>query len=370
VVTHLRPTLPGAALSDARLLETGGLGLALALPPGRLMEGWSLDPSTGAVQLLMDAMPAAQLAFAPDGRHLAVIGSEVGPPSPREASEWVGSASVGQPAPTLDVVWMFDAGAASSAPEAAWRAPLESNEHLSDVSWSPRADRLLVFASQPLGAGARRSRAWFVDADGQHAEAVLTLPSDIVPGTAVWSPDATHVAFIAHAGQVNALCLLGADGAFSYLADLDASGQPPLGYPPLSWSPDGQRMVFIAPHQHPPGVAFDWLAPAAQHAVFLASVDQPTSPTALADTTLDQVTWREDGQLLGLWRAGPDAPLGIRLLDDSAERSQDVVQLPFKPGSVYASTWDLPHAELLVSSRNATGGNDYWLARLGAEDDR
>jgi Tol biopolymer transport system component len=317
----------------------------------------------------MDAMPAAQLAFAPDGRHLAFVGPDVGPPSPpRDLNASVDS-SVDHATPRLSVVWLFDAVASGSAPGAAWRAPLESNEQLSDVSWSPRGDRLLVFASQPLTGGARRSRAWFVDADAQRADPVLSLPSDVAPGTAVWSPDGMHVGFIAHAGQVNALCLLGVDGSFSYLADLDPSGSPPLAYPPLSWSPDGQQMVFIAPQQHTPGVAFDWLAPAVQHAVFLANVDQPT-PTALTDTTLGQVTWREDGQLLGLWRPGPDAPLGIRLLVQAGERSQDLVQLPFKPGAVYGSSWDLSHAELLVGSRNAAAANDYWLVRLGVGGER
>ena len=52
------------------------------------------------------------------------------------------------------------------------------------------------------------------------------LPSDIVPGTEAWSPDGTHVAFVAHAGQVNALCLLGIDGSFRYVADLDPSAHP------------------------------------------------------------------------------------------------------------------------------------------------
>src|SRR4051794_15979594 len=76
-VTHLRPTLPGAVLSDVRLLETGELGLAMLLPPGQQMEAWSLDPRSGAVQLIMQATPGAHLAFAPDGRHLAYLGPDV-----------------------------------------------------------------------------------------------------------------------------------------------------------------------------------------------------------------------------------------------------------------------------------------------------
>jgi hypothetical protein len=47
---------------------------------------------------------------------------------------------------------------------------------------------------------------------------------------------------------------------------------------------------------------------------------------------------------------------------------QDVVQVPLKPSSTYAALWDLAHAQMLISSRNVAGGNDYWLVRLGVED--
>jgi hypothetical protein len=126
-------------------------------------------------------------------------------------------------------------------------------------------------------------------------------------------------------------------------------------------------MVFVAPHQHAPGVAFDWLEPATQHAVYLSTLE-PSAPTLLADTAVDELTWREDDQFLGLWRAGADAPLGVRLLNTAGTRSQDVVQLPLKPGSTYSSVWDLAHGQLLISSRNVGNGNDYWLVRLGVED--
>ena len=195
----------------------------------------------------------------------------------------------------------------------------------------------------------------------------MSLPSDLAPGTEAWSPDGSHVAFVAHAGQINALCLLGTDGSFRYLADLDPSSSPPLAYPPLSWSADGQRMVFVAPHQRAPGVAFDWLAPATQHAVYVSTL-KPAAPTLLADMALDEVSWREDDQLLGLWRAGPDAPLGLRLLNPVGARIQDVVQVPLKPGSTYASLWDLANAQLLISSRNGANANEYWLIQLGVED--
>jgi hypothetical protein len=126
-------------------------------------------------------------------------------------------------------------------------------------------------------------------------------------------------------------------------------------------------MLFVAPRQRTPGTAFDWLAPATPHAIFEATLEQAT-PTLIVDNAPDDVTWREDGQMLGLGRAGPDAPLAIRVLSRSGTRSQDLVQLPLKAGRQYAATWDLPHAQLLVTSRGATTANDFWLVRLGLEE--
>jgi len=366
-VTRLRPTLPGAVLSDVRLLETGELGLAMVLPPGQQIEAWSLDPSSGSVQLIMNAMPGAHLAFARDGRHLAYLGPDVGPLRAASDTTYDASDTVDQAPRNMRVLWLFDAANGASAPLAGWRAPLEATEHLVDVSWSPQTDRLLVIANRSLTGGARRSRAWFVDADGRRAEPAVTLPSDVAPGTATWSPDGTHVGFVAHAGQINALCLLGNDGSFRYLADLDPSPGPPPAASSLSWSPDGQRLLFVAPRQRTPGTAFDWLAPSTQHAIFQAALDQGT-PTAIVDNAPDAVTWREDGQMLGLGRAGPDAPLSIRVLSRSGTRSQDLVQLPLKPGPQYGATWDLSHARLLITNRGASAVDEFWLVRLGMEE--
>jgi dipeptidyl aminopeptidase/acylaminoacyl peptidase len=366
-VSRLRPPLPGASLADVRVLQDGELALAVALPPGRQIEGWRLDPRSGALVPVMDIGVGGRLAFAPDGRHLAYLGSEVGPPRGRESATY-GSGSGAAP---LGVLWWLDADMPAAAQATGWRAPLEPGEQLEDVSWSPRADRLLVTASQLLSEGARSTRVWLVGADAQDAHLALSMPSELVPGTESWSPDGQHVAFVAHAGQVNALCLLGLDGAFRYVADLDPPRDAPPSYPPATWSADGQRMLFVAPHQHLPGVAFDWLHPAAQHAVYVALLDQPT-PAALMETFADQVTWREDGQLLGLWRAGSDSPLSIRLLTGPSGSGQGLVDLPLEPAAEYAAVWDLQRADLLVAAREpgSRDGTAYWLARLGAEADQ
>ena len=359
-VSRLRPALPGAVLADARVLDDGQLGLVITLPPGDELEAWRLDASSGALEQLLPAVVAQRLAFAPDGHRLAYLGREVGP-WPSASLRGVASSAGGQPPP--GVVWLVSE--ASSA--VGWRAPLEPTEQLVDLSWSPDAQRLLVIASQPFSGGQARSRAWLLDADARHAEAILSIPSPVVPGTAAWSPDGTHVAFVAHAQQVSALCLLGTDGSFRYVADLDASSTVPLEYPGVAWSADSQRLLFVAPKQHLAGAAFDWLTPETQHALYQATLDQPT-PIGLADTRLDQVMWREDGQLLGLWRPASDSPLRIRLTDPAGGAGQDLLELPLQAGAQYAAAWDLARAQLLVASRTAAGGTEFWLARLGLED--
>ena len=368
-VTRLRPALPGARLEDVRVLEDGSLGLSVALPPGRELQAWRLDPLTGGVEAVVDSgIAGARLTFASDGQHLAYLGPEIGPPWRRDVSTSFGSSE-----PMLGVLWLVERHSTEQpVGTRAWRAPLEPGEELTDVSWSPARNRLLVIASELLQGGVHRTRAWFLSTDLQQTVAALSIPSEVVPGSESWSPDGQYVTFVAHAGQVNAVCLLGLDGTFRYVADLDQSdGSPPAGYPPVAWSSDSQRMLFVAPRQHPPDVAFDWLQPQAQHAMYVASVDRPT-PVALTDTLADQVTWREDGQVLGLWRANSDTPLSIRLLNDSGGSGAGLLDLPLKIASTYTAVWDLSHANLLIAAHDSAFGSAtaYWLARLGVEADQ
>jgi hypothetical protein len=359
-LTRLRPALPGATLADARLLDDGRLGLAIALPPGRQLQAWRLDPRTGGLESVLADIAGPRLTFSPDGRALAYVGADIGPPR-----ELPGPG--GWPTSAERVVWLMRA--AATAPDAAWRAPLEPAEHLTDASWSPRAERLLVVSSQSLSGGAEQSRLWFVDAEAQPARLALSLPSDVVAGSETWSPDGQHVAFVAHAGELNALCLLGLDGSFRYLADLELSSSP-LGFPRAAWSGDGQRLLFVAPRQHPPGAAFGWLQADAdaQRTLFVVDLADP-SPLALQDTSVELATWREDGQLVGLGRSAPDAPLSLRRLSPSGSSSGPLLELPLTPAGAYAATLDAASGRLLVAARSSAGGVDYWLAQLGLEDD-
>jgi len=360
-VRRLRPTLPGASLSDVRVLADGELALSIALPATRQVQVWRLEPQSGALQPLLTDGASTRVAVTLDGQQVAFIGYEVGPPAYGGAPS-----SFDTEQPTM--VWLVRATA--WAPLVGWRAPLLPGEFIVDVSWSPTADRLLVVTSQSLGGTAVRSRIWFVDSLAQRAQEVLTLPSEVVPGADTWSPDGQRVLFLARAGALNALCLVDLQGEFRYVADLDPTPVAPLAYLPVTWSADSQRLLFVAPHQHPPGVGAGWLQADMRHALYQADVADPT-PTLIGDTEADLAVWREDGQLMGLRRAPNDGALDLRLLGNSGS-SQQLLELPLKPlaGAAYAAVWDTVRARLLVASPAPSGGTDFWLAILGFEPER
>ncbi len=357
---RLRPTLPGAVLSDVRLLSSGELALSITLPVGRQVQAWRLDPRSGALRPVLTDATGTRVAVAPDGQRVAFVGYELGPAP-------FGGDPTGYGSVQASIVWVVSA--TPWAAGAGWRAPLGPGEQLVDVSWSPASDRLLVVTTQALG-GATRSRMWFVEPDELQAREILSLPSEVVPGSDVWSPDEQRVLFLARAGALNALCLLELQGDFRYVADLDPTPVSPLAYPRATWSADSQRLLFVAPHQHPPGGGSGWLQSDPRHALYLADVADPT-PALIGDTDVDQAVWREDGQLMGLGRAGNDGSLDLRLLGASGS-SQHLLELPLKPGSSlpYAAVWETARARLLVANRTSSGDIDFWLVMLGLEGER
>ncbi|MDQ6671147.1 MAG: hypothetical protein M3069_10415, partial [Chloroflexota bacterium] len=358
-LTRLRPSLPGATLADVRVLADGALALSIALPPGRQLQAWRLNPQTGALEPLLTDVTGTRLRVAPDGRRAAFIGYDVGP---RAASEdGSGSAS-----PRTSVLWLASGDHVGST--TGWRPWLEPGEQLVDASWSVRGDRLLVVTGRDSTAGATSSRLWVVDADGQHGHAVLSLPSEIAPGSAVWSPDGQHVALLAHAGMVNAVCLVDLDGGFRYVADLEPSPGPPPAYLPASWDTDGGQLLVVAPHQRPPGAPSGWLQPDPQRGLYVANTSDPAL-YQLGDTDMDLAAWRQDGQVVGLGRLGANHSLAMRALEGSTS-AQRLLELPLSPAPTYAALWDLERARLVLASPTPSGGVDYWLAAFGLEGER
>ena len=354
VVSRLRSTLPGAALSGARLLDDGRVALTISLPAGHQLQAWRLEPVTGAVEPLLEGVIGTRVVVSPDARQVALLGNAIGPPV-RAVDPLDGEGA------RSEVAWIFDAGAA--APARGWRAPLSRGESLVDLTWSPRAERWLVIGTLPQGGRAAASRLWFVDPATLEWSEAAQLPSGVVPGSAVWSPDGLHVAFVAHAAGVNALCLLDVDGGFRYVADLDPSIDPP-GVPPAAWSADSQQLLFVAPRQRFPGVPVTWLQPEVPPRVLYVANLAEARPTELSDTTIDSAVWREDGQIVGLGRLGSDGLLDLRLMN-GPPAGQHLVQLPVKPAAAYGAVWDIPRARVLIATQNTDNAPEFWLVRLG-----
>src|SRR5258708_18777890 len=106
------------------------------------------------------------------------------------------------------------------------------------------------------------------------------------------------------------------------------------------WSADSERLLFVAPRQRPPGSSAGWLQPPdPSRTLYVANLIDPT-PLAIGDTTVDMAAWREDGQILGLGRAGSNGALDIRLMD-GAPAGQHVLELPLRPSAAYATAWGL-----------------------------
>src|SRR5262249_32951643 len=103
LLTRLRSTLPGAALSDARFLADGEVALSLSLPTGQRLQAWRLDSESGAVEPILVDGRGTRLVVSPDARFVALLGSDVGPPPGGDAG-----ALIERTRPS--VVWLFEAG--------------------------------------------------------------------------------------------------------------------------------------------------------------------------------------------------------------------------------------------------------------------
>ena len=127
------------------------------------------------------------------------------------------------------------------------------------MSWAPDGQHLLAITSPNQSTGDRSGRAWLIARGTGAATVLLNVPSRIVPGAISWSPDSQHLVVLAHAGDLNALCLLDVGGEFRYLADLAPSDRQLLPLLPLAWAESGQRLLFTAPRQDPSPDPSGWL---------------------------------------------------------------------------------------------------------------
>jgi dipeptidyl aminopeptidase/acylaminoacyl peptidase len=343
-VQRLRPTFPGATIADARFLADGRVTFLLALP-GDERQLWLLD-ADGLPRRLGPPEGRGALAASPDGRRVAYLAR----------SE---RADAG-----LDELWL----AAPEGGDAERRYQLASaTERLSDLSWAPDGERLLLIGREQRTDGSVRTRLRVADARGGEPRSLFSLPGEVVPSSYTWSPDGAQVAFLTRSGQLVALCLFNPrTGEFRYLADLSRDDSPPLPVAPVAWSPDGRRLVYAAPAQDPAAPALWPFGPKPPPALFTADAHTAVGQR-LADATGQSPAWRRDGLIVALARPNGSGPLVLRSVDSQGE-SRDGGSLPLEPANTVAARWDLARAQALVVVRgpNGFGGSqtDHWLVRF------
>jgi dipeptidyl aminopeptidase/acylaminoacyl peptidase len=292
-VRRLRPTFPGATLAGATFLSDGRLALVLAMPPGDERQLWLVNDQ-GDASRAGPASARGSISISADGARVAYLRST-------------------EPSATgdLDEVWVADAVGGSVAQRFALSRTSASNERLTDLSWAPDGAHLLVVSREQVPGGGQRTHVRLLDTTTGAAHDVASLPSDLVPGSYVWSPDGGQLALLAQTDQFTALCLLRTDGTFHYLADLAGDGTAPLPFPAFSWSPDGTRVLYAAPPQEQPASSGWLVGSKPTTALFQADATHPL-PRQLPDVAGGLApVWRTDDNALFLAR-GQDGTLVLR----------------------------------------------------------
>lgn len=346
-VQQIRPAFPGARIERTSFLADGRVALLIGLPSGDEKQLWSVEAS-GALKRLGPSQARRNLGVSPDGRQVAYLAAPLN-----------SSGIEGQ----LTQVWVGEAEGRQS--DLRYELPATATgERLVDLSWAPD-DRHLLLASEEQASGAQQTRLSLIDSVGTESIDLVSLPSEVVPGSYTWRPDGRQVAFLTHAGQLTSLCLLDVEGHFRYLADLSRDDSSPLPFPPITWSPDGDRLVYA-------GLADSrskqrgWLfGPIAALSLFTADARNPIGER-LGDASGQAPVWNKDGGLLAFARPKLTGPITLQDLTDP-RKPRDLGELPLKPGSTYAARWDARHAQALVAVRGSSGLDggrpEYWLVR-------
>jgi hypothetical protein len=353
-VQVLRPAFPGSTIADAGFLPDGRLALTVALPPGDERQLWLTD-GRGNLRRLGPPDAHGSVAAAPDGERVAYLAR--GPASAAEGR--------------LDEVWITAADGERG--ERRYALPASATgERLFDLSWAPDGRHLLVVSRQsPAGVG-QTSRLRWLDADppatgSADPRDLVTIPSEVVRGSYVWSPTSGAFAFLARSGQLTALCMVESTGpVFRYLADVGRNDPSPLPFPPLAWSPDGARLLYAAPVEGRADPAGWLFGPRATTVLYTAEPARPLG-RSLGGAEGQSPVWRGDGSLYALAQPRADGPLFLRSVDASGE-TRDQGPLPLRPAGGFAARWDAAHAQAVVAARGTAGADaarpEYWWLRF------
>jgi len=359
-VLRLQPVFPGATITDAMFLHDGQLVLTVTMPSEMDRQFWLVD-STGGTRRLDPPDLHGAVALSPDGTRIAALAPDK---TPLSASERASGPS--------HTIWTLDTDGKHARQIFALPSSM-SGDHLSDASWSPDGRRLLAISTLPLSGGTTQSRLIVLDlpaiAGPTQAHNLITIPSDMVIGSARWSPDGAWVVLMTHTDQVTSLVLVNTtNGAFRYLADLGTRVAVFLPFTPLDWTPDSQRLVYAAPNPEPNTTTIWFVSSKPTAELFTFAIDT-RAIHRVGTTEARSPVWRTPDQLLALATRGGTRGLLLRSFDPDGT-GQDQTILPITLGATCTARWDAAHARAVVASRDATWGSPtttFWLVRFDHE---
>jgi len=359
-VLRLQPVFPGATITDVTFLHDGQLVLTVTIPSETDRQFWLVDGTGGTRRLDPPDLHGA-VALSTDGMRLAVLALDTTPFNTPERATG--------PSHT---VWTVDTDGKHARQMFALPSST-SGEHMSDASWSPNGRRLLAISTLPLSSGTTQSRLVVLDlpamAGPTQAQNLITIPSDIVIGSARWSPDGAWVALMTHTDRVTSLVLVNTiSGAFRYLADLGTRDAVSLPFTPVDWTPDSQRLVYAAPNPEP-STATSWFVSSKPAAELFTFATDTRAIHRVGTTEARSPAWRTPDQLLALTTPRGTRGLLLRSFDPDGT-GQDQTILPISSGAVFAARWDVAHAQAVIASRDTTWGSPTttsWLVRFDHE---
>ena len=355
-VERLRPTFPGSVITNAHFLSDGRVALSLALPPGNERQLWVLDHFAAAHRLGPPDI-YGPIAVSADSTRVAYLARQ---PNSALSQD------------RLDEVWVASTDGGRGARH--YVLPLEtSGDSLVDLAWAPDGQGLVLVGRQALAGGGKRTQLRWLSMTDQETRDLVTLPSEVVPGSYLWSPNGLSVAFLSSTDQATSLCLLDTRrGQFRYFSDVNGADAQKFAFPPVAWSPDGERLLYAAPAEERVSQS-GWLFGARPPLRLFITGLAETRAQRLGDAEGQAPVWRSDGVILVLARVGSNKPLVLRQVAMNGE-SQEVGEVPLQAGSTFAVRWDAEHAQAIITLDRSGGlGNsqpDYWLVSWRPEEAR
>jgi Tol biopolymer transport system component len=258
--------------SEIKVEGAMGQHIAFAMLDDNPQDGWdiyTIHTQTGNVRRLTYHLNAAEFAWSPDGRRVAVVSQEG---KRRLVPQWF-------PSPGVDVripsrLRIMDVDGTQS------RAVFEDKGWLRHITWLPDGEHLSFLAFQHGEAGLyqmkvdgserrllardvqeyqwsadgrqvlfhhfvpREKDLWLMEADGTQKRCVAQIDEDA--SNLAWSPTGQQIAFTSFSddeeGFRQHLCVMNLDGSgVRRVAEL-----PNFDETAFSWSPDGPQLAFLA----------------------------------------------------------------------------------------------------------------------------